>query len=150
MSLRRSDMAELSTGSKKLDWNWVGVTFVLYVIFYLLPILLVGGVFGNFIITTKAGLFIGAWSFGAALILSAIVGFLSKGVTILEPAIGGVILVILWFLAYRVFIARYSEARVFVDIPYLVGIMISIFLLSLLGAWYGEKAQSLWRPKSSE
>ena len=143
-------MAELSAGFKKLDWSWVGITFVMYVIFYLFPILVVGGVFGNFIISIRAGLFIGAWSFGAAVILSAVAGFLSKGVTILEPAIGGVILVFLWFIAYRIFIARYSGVSVFVDIPYLAGIMVSIFLLSLMGAWYGEKAQKLWRPNSTQ
>lgn len=140
-------MAESSPQSKKLQWKWVGITFVMYMICYLLPILVVGGVFGNFVVSYKAGMFIGAWSFGGAVILPAIAGYISKGITILEPAIAGVGLVALWFLAYRVFIARYSGASISEDIPSLIGIMASIFVLSLLGAWLGERAQKLWRTK---
>lgn len=140
-------MAESSPQSKKLQWDWVGITFVIYMICYLLPILAVGGVFGNFVVSYKAGMFIGAWSFGGAVILPAIAGYISKGITILEPAIAGVGLVALWFLAYRVFIARYSAASVSEDIPSLIAIMAIIFALSLLGAWLGERAQKLWRTK---
>lgn len=140
-------MAESSPQSKKLQWEWVRITFVMYMICYLLPILVVGGVFGNFIVSYKAGIFIGAWSFGGAVILPAIAGYISKGITILEPAIAGVGLVALWFLAYSVFIARYSAASVSEDIPSLIAIMAIIFALSLLGAWIGERAQKLWRTK---
>lgn len=140
-------MAESSPQPKKLQWDWVGITFVMYMICYLLPILVVGGVFGNFVVSYKAGIFIGAWSFGGAVILPALAGYISKGITILEPAIAGVGLVVLWFLAYRVFIARYSAASVSEDIPSLITIMVIIFALSLLGAWLGERAQKLWRTK---
>ncbi len=138
-------MSESPSESKKLQWSWVGITFVMYVIFYLLPILYIGGVFGGSVVTVKAGMFIGAWSFGGAMILPAIAGYLSKGVTIWEPAIAGVSLVALWFIAYRIFIARYSGASVSEDVPILVTMMIIIFLLSLLGAWFGERAQKLWK-----
>ena len=138
-------MASVSGESQKLQWSWVGITFAMYVVFYLLPILVAGEVFGNFKIGMKEAVFIGAWSFGGAIILSAISGFLSKGITILEPAIAGVGLVVLWFIAYRIFIARYSEASILLDVPYLISIMVAIFLLSLLGAWYGERAQKMWR-----
>ena len=140
-------MAESSPQSKKLQWEWVGITFAMYMVCYLFPILVVGGVFGNFVVSYKAGIFIGAWSFGGAVILPAIAGYISKGITILEPAIAGAGLVALWFLAYRVFIARYSAASVSEDIPSLALIMIIIFVLSLLGAWLGERAQKLWKTK---
>lgn len=143
-------MAESSQQFKKLQWEWVGITFVMYMICYLLPILVAGGVFGNFVVSYKAGIFIGAWSFGGAVILPAIAGYISKGITILEPGIAGVGLVALWFVAYRVFIARYSARGVSEDIPSLIAIMAIIFALSLLGAWWGERAQKLWRTKSPE
>lgn len=142
-----SSMEDSSRQSKKLQWEWVGITFAMYVIFYLLPILALGGVFGNFVVSYRAGVLIGAWSFGGAVILPAIAGYISKGITILEPAIAGVGLVALWFIAYRVFIARYSAAGVSEDIPSLISIMVIIFALSLLGAWLGERAQKLWRTK---
>lgn len=141
-------MEESSTQRKRLEWGWVGITFVLYAVFYLLPILIVGGAFGNFVVSYKAGIFIGAYSFGGAVILPAIAGYLSRGITILEPAIAGVGLVVLWFIAYRVFIARYSGASVSEDIPSLIAMMVIIFFLSLVGAWLGERAQKLWRTKT--
>src|SRR5271157_5121185 len=143
-------MADASVQSKKLQWKWVGITFLLEVVFYLLPILFVSGVFGNYVITMKAEIFIGAWSFGGAIVLPAIAGFLSEGITIWEPAIAGVALVVIWYIAFRVFFARYIAPGISEDIPYLVLIMVMIFLLSLLGAWYGERAQKLWRNKTPE
>ncbi len=143
-------MADTSIQPRKLQWKWVGITFLLEVVFYLLPILFVGGVLGDYIISIKAGLFIGAWSFGGAILFPAIAGFLSKGITIWEPAIAGVVLVALWYAAFRVFFARYIASGISIDIPYLALIMTIIFLLSLVGAWYGERAQKLWRNKTSE
>ncbi|HTR82252.1 MAG TPA: hypothetical protein VMM58_11540 [Bacteroidota bacterium] len=142
--------AETPTSPTKFQWNWVAITFLMYFVFYLLPILFAGGVFGDFVIGKTASMFIGAWSFGGALILPAIAGYLSRGVTIWEPAVAGVGLVILWFIAYRIFIARYSGGSIFLDIPYLITILVVIFLLSILGAWFGERAQKLWRPNTPE
>ena len=56
-------MADASAQSNKLQWKWVGITFLLEIVFYLLPILFVSGVFGNNVISIKAEMFIGAWSF---------------------------------------------------------------------------------------
>jgi hypothetical protein len=143
-------MADASARAHKLQWKWVGITFLLEVIFYLLPILFVGRVFGDFVISIKAETFIGAWSFGGAILLPAIAGFLSKGITIWEPAIAGVLLVVIWYIAFRLFFARYIAPGISEDIPYLILIMILIFLLSLLGAWYGERAQKFWGTKTPE
>jgi len=143
-------MADVSAQSNKLQWKWVGITFLLEIVFYLLPILFVSGVFGNNVISIKAEMFIGAWSFGGAILLPAIAGFLSEGITIWEPAIAGVMLVAIWYIAFRLFFARYIAPGISEDIPYLILIMVLIFLLSLLGAWYGERAQKFWGTKISE
>ncbi len=143
-------MADASAQSNKLQWKWVGITFLLEVVFYLLPILFVSGVFGNYVISMKAEMFIGAWSFGGAILLPAIAGFLSEGITIWEPAIAGVLLVAIWYIAFRLFFARYIAPGISEDVPYLIFIMVLIFLLSVLGAWYGERAQKLWGTKTPE
>jgi hypothetical protein len=143
-------MADVPAQSKKLQWKWVGITFLLEVVFYLTPMLFVSGVFGNYVITIKAEIFIGAWSFGGAIVLPAIAGFLSEGITIWEPAIAGVALVAIWYVAFRLFFASYIAPGISEDVPYLALIMIIIFLLSLLGAWYGERAQELWKTKTAE
>jgi len=143
-------MADASAQSNKLQWKWVGIAFLLEVVFYLLPILLVSDVFGNSVISIKAEMFIGAWSFGGAILLPAIAGLLSEGITIWEPAIAGVLLVAIWYIAFRLFFARYITPGISEDVPYLILIMVLIFLLSLLGAWYGERVQKLWGTKTSE
>jgi hypothetical protein len=143
-------MDDAPAQSKKLQWKWVGITFLLEVVFYLMPINFVSGVFADNVITGKAEIFIGAWSFGGALLLPAITGFLSEGITIWEPAIAGVMLVVIWYVAFRLFFARYIAPGIAEDVPYLILIMVIIFLLSLLGAWYGERAQKLWGTKTPE
>lgn len=143
-------MADAPAPSSKLQWKWVGITFAIEVVFYLLPILYVSGVFGNSVINMKAEMFIGAWSFGGAILLPAIAAFLSEGITIWEPAIAGVMLVALWYVAFRLFFARYIAPGISEDVPYLALIMVLIFLLSLLGAWYGERVQKVWENKNPE
>ncbi len=143
-------MADAPAQSNKLQWKWVGITFLMEIVFYLLPILFASGVFGNNVISIKAEMFIGAWSFGGAILLPAIAGFLSEGITIWEPAMAGVMLVAIWYIAFRLFFAQYIAPGISEDVPYLILIMVLIFLLSLLGAWYGERAQKFWGTKTSE
>jgi high-affinity Fe2+/Pb2+ permease len=116
--------------------------------FYLLPIFVAGNLFKDKI----ASQFVGAWIFGGIIIVAAAAGFLSKGVTIWEPAIAGAGL----FLSFFVVMTIYY--RVFVNPDYnksenILGILIPtvvIFVLSLLGAWFGELVQKLWKTKPPE
>jgi hypothetical protein len=136
-------MAESSTQSKKLQWKWVGISFLMYVVFYLLPLVILGKVFG----INNQALF-GIWVFGGVIIVAAVAGYLSEGVTIWEPAIAGAGLVFLWVIFILLFVHRhYSISRDIV--PLLIAISI-VFLLSLLGAWFGERAQKLWKTKTPE
>ena len=65
----------------------------MYILFYILPIFIVGDYFTN-----KVGVqFIGAWMFGGIIIIAAIAGYLSHGITIWEPAVAGAGLVIAFF-----------------------------------------------------
>jgi len=118
----------------------------MYILFYILPIFIVGNYFTN-----KVGVqFIGAWMFGEIIIVAAIAGYLSHSVTIWEPALAGAGLSIAFFLSMIVYI------RVFVNPGYqITGKIIrflvptvTVFFLSLLGAWLGEELQKFLKKKS--
>jgi len=143
-------MADSQEQSKKLQWKWVGITFLLYVFFYLLPIWVAApGPIGNNV-GKLAAMFIGGWSFGGVIIIAAISGYLSKGVTIWEPAIAGAGAVVLWFIAFPIFLAAPMRFSISANIVPIVIAMFVVFLLSLVGAWLGERAQKLWKAKAPE
>jgi peptidoglycan/LPS O-acetylase OafA/YrhL len=141
-------MTDSSIQPKKLQWKWVGITYAMYLLLYLLPMYLVG----NFITDKISVQLVGGWMFGGIIIIAALAGYLSKGVTIWEPAIAGAGLVLAFFIVVTVYV------KVFINPSYsysgeFFGIlipMIIVFLLSLLGAWLGERAQKLWKTKSPE
>jgi len=135
-------MAESSTQSKKLQWKWVGISLLMYVLFYLLPIVILGKVFGinNQVLFSN-------WVFGGVTIVAAVAGYLSEGVTIWEPAIAGAGLGFLWVIFILLFVRYYSISG---DIVQLLTAMSILFLLSLLGAWFGDRAKKLWKTKTPE
>jgi hypothetical protein len=130
-------MPEPSTESTALQWKWVGITFVLYAVFYLLPLFLLGSV---------AETFSDIWVFAGIVIVAAIAGYWSPGVTIWEPAIAGGGLIFLFFLGFLT-LDPPKDRVVLTVVPMLIVLMI-VFLLSLFGAWLGERAQIRWRKKS--
>ena len=146
-------MAEPANQSGKLEWQWVVISFVLYVVFYLLPILIGFGV-----ITSRVGgrgmdMFLGIWTFAGIIVIAALCGYLSKGVTIWEPALASLALatIVLIYLAYKiVFASAVHRMPLFHLIVPALALLGTVFVLSLLGAWLGELAQRLWRPESPD
>jgi hypothetical protein len=132
-------MPESLTTSKKLQWKWVGITIVLYAVFYLLPLFLLGD---------TSPIFTGVWFISGIIIIAAVSGYLSEGVTILEPAIAGAGLVLLFFLG--ALILNPPRVTIFQLVVPLLMVVVTAFLLSLLGAWLGERAQKLWKTKTPE
>jgi hypothetical protein len=137
-------MAELLVPSGKLQWKWVGVTFVFYLFFYLAPLVISIEVFPD------EWLFPGMWIFAGIVIVAAAAGFISEGITIWEPAIAAAGLTVL-FLVYTFFIVfplafrgAFFRGVVFVIIPAAI-----VFVLSLTGAWLGERAQRHWKDRRS-
>ena len=135
-------MTELLIPSGKLQWKWVGITFVFYVLFYLLPLIVATEVFPNLLIIP------GIWIFGGIVIVAGVAGYLSEGVTIWEPAIAaaGLVVLLLGYTALYVFPDAFRGAFVrgvvFILIPAAI-----VFVLSLTGAWLGERVQKLWKDK---
>jgi hypothetical protein len=141
-------MTESSIQSTKLQWKWVGITFAMYILLYLLPMFIVSIFFRD----TIAVKLLGGWMFGGIIVVAAVAGYLSKGVTIWEPAIAGAGLVLGIFVCLIVY-SRVVYSMSFNMMREILGILIPtiiVFLLSLMGAWFGERAQKLWRTKSSE
>jgi hypothetical protein len=136
-------MDEQSSSSNKLQWKWVAITFVFYLVFYLLPLASVAYLTRG---TTSAvsDYFIGAWLFGGVILVAAVAAYVSTGITIFEPAIAGATMVILWVIIFSLFVP-YAKFNISRDALPALGIICLVFFLSLVGAWLGERAQKLWR-----
>jgi hypothetical protein len=142
-----------STHTRKFQWKWVGITIAAYVVLYVLPILVTGGAFSRTVPGHTADILLGIWSFAGIIIIAAVVGYLSEGVTLWEPAVGAALLLTAALAVVAVQIFRSPVGHKWtlwhVVAPMLVMVAI-VFLLSLLGAWFGEFAQRLWRKKPPE
>ena len=138
-------MTELLIPSGKLQWKWVGITFVFYVLFYLLPLIIFSELLPNLWIIP------GIWIFGGIIVVAAVAGYISEGVTIWEPAIAavGLVILLLGYIALFVFQMAFRGAflrgLIFIAIPAII-----VFVLSLTGAWLGERAQRLWKDKATD
>ena len=138
-------MPETLATSNKLQWKWVGITLVLYAVFYLFPLFLFGSIIDSGKVTA---ILFSAWIFAGIIVIAAVAGYISKGVTLWEPAIAGAGLIFSFFLGIMMFLP--NRPRIFETIIPLVVITAIVFLLSLLGAWLGERAQKFWKTKSPE
>jgi hypothetical protein len=129
---------DLPTG--KFQWLWVVITLMMYIVLYLFPLYLFGGVFSSGFPAHVQRMFSGMWVFAGIIVTAGLAGFMSKGVTIWEPVVGSVgfvILVILMNELARVLRGGMVHLQVSDDVTTLV----FFFLLALLGSWLGE----LWQ-----
>ena len=113
------------------SWKWVivGVIvgFVLNVmfVFLLAPLFKVNP-------TLELGAFLVSF-----IVTGFIVGYKSPGVTLWEPAVAGLFSVLLDWIFLEVLV------QLHVDVPYVVAGVALGFLINLLGAWAGERYQSI-------
>ncbi len=138
-------MDEQTSNSTKLQWKWVAITFVLYLFFYLLPIA-AAAYLTRGTVSSIGTLFIGTWMFGGLIVVAAVAAYVSTGITLFEPAIASATMVILWIIIFSLFVP-YARFDVMRDALPALGIICVVFVLSLVGAWLGERAQKLWRTK---
>jgi hypothetical protein len=133
-------MADSLLSFKKLEWRWVWITLGLYVIFYFLPIYLIGSVLRPHISQRFDNSLLAIWFLGGIFLVSAYASFKSKGVTIWEPvlsSIGAVILMYLASLAERA-VSGHSVVFQFYNLTLVLGVF---FAFSLVGAVCGELMQ---------
>lgn len=143
-------MSEQSSNPKKLQWKWVGITLLLYVVLYPTPL-----VIAYYLLAPRdVQIFIGMWLFAGIIIIGAVAGYLSEGVTLWEPAIASAGFIALFFALSFIAIAIQGGGPAgltfFQSVMQIVIAIVIFFLFSLLGAWIGERAQKLWRSKSPQ
>lgn len=143
-------MSEMPSTPKKFQWKWVWISLLMYVVFYFFPLTLVpGGMLSGTTVTKASAVFIGVWSFAGMIIISAIAGYISKGVTIREPAAASIGLVILTLVAVQI---RFNAAMQVTTLS-VFGLIITLAVvagLSLAGAWFGEILQKVVQSKGPE
>jgi hypothetical protein len=143
-------MTDSSSAPKKFQWKWVWISLLMYIVFYFFPLTLVpGGMLSGTAVTKASAVFIGVWSFAGMIVISAVAGYISKGVTIKEPTAAAVGLVILSLVAVQI---KFNAAIQFTTLS-ILGLVIALAVvagLSLAGAWFGEILQKVIQSKGPE
>ena len=124
------------------EWKWALMAFVVYLVLQVIFIGLLPLVISSYDPQGLAGLGISVivWFFGGIL-----VGVISPGKTFVEPAIGALIAVIPT-VGYLMFITPEGFEPTF--LAYIVGGLLGA-MISLFGAFIGEKAQMTLRPRKA-
>lgn len=141
-------MADSLLSFKKLEWKWVWITLGLYVVFYFLPIYLIGSVLRPYISELLNNSLLAIWFLGGIFLVSAFASFKSKGVTVWEPvisSIGAVILMVLARSAERLVSGQVIAFQIY-DNTLVLGIF---FAFSLVGAVCGELLQQVVERRES-
>jgi len=121
----------------RLDWKWVGVSYCMFVVFHLLPSIIMIGFFRG---TSAPGLDIGTviWMFFGLTFVGAYVGYKSAGVTIFEPAISS----ILYILTLLLSVQRAWDLSIrMYRLPAAFAIVLAAFAIVVASAWVGELIQ---------
>ncbi len=129
-------MSDESAAPRGLQWKWVWITLGMFIVMYIIPIIAASAIRGE-----VGNKLIGGWSFGGILVITAITGYLSRGVTIWEPAVAGGMLTILWYFGFQL-VAAMRGIPLRLDLGQVLLIMVAIFGLSLVGAGLGEGIQN--------
>jgi hypothetical protein len=118
---------------KKFLWKWVVVGVVIGFALNILLVFLLSTLFPHYLLKLAFAGFIGSF-----VVTGFIVGVKSPGVTLGEPAVAGLLVVILDWIFLRFVISLSAQT---LPTSYLIIGMIMGFLISLFGAWLGEKYQ---------
>jgi hypothetical protein len=139
-----TSMTEATRSRKMHHWKWVGYSFVIYIVFYLLPIIGVRDLIGG----PTAIFLIGCWALGGVIVLGGIVGYLSKGTALWEPALAGGSVIFCFTMSFYI-LRAWSYFPNWSAVADVGGSTVGTFLLSLLGAWFGVRLERVFRPRST-
>ncbi|MEP0823150.1 MAG: hypothetical protein HRF44_09905 [Ignavibacterium sp.] len=125
-------MADTLPARVLFRWKWVWITLGMFAVLYVLPLAIASTVPG------ELGLkIIGGWMFAGVVVVSGIAGYLSKEVTIWEPAVAGGFVTLLSYAGIEIInVLRGFPLRL--ELGQLVVLLVAVFGLSLLGAGLGE------------
>jgi len=113
---------------KAIQWKWVFVAFFFYLFFSYFPTLTIYAITGS-----EYTLFVYLLGF---VVSGFLVGYISRGYTIREPAIGAVLFVSVFFLTIVV-----SGTSASLYFGWIIWMLLGFFL-GLTGAWFGEQLQA--------
>ncbi|MFA5832593.1 MAG: hypothetical protein WDA22_03850 [Bacteroidota bacterium] len=134
-------MSEIELHKSPFHWKWVGITLLLYILLYYLPLSLVpGGFFTHTIVTTTSIKIIGAWSFAGIFIIAGISAFLAKVNIIIETIIACVCLGILFLVSNQIKFQATLEYNFTVLRELLTGAILVLSIASI-GSWFGRQIQ---------
>ena len=113
---------------KGIQWNWVFVSFFFYFFFCYFPTLTIYVTTGS-----EYTLFVYLLGF---MVSGLLVGYMSSGYTIREPALGAILFVTVFFMTIVV-----SGTRETLLVGWVIWMVLGFFL-GLTGAWVGEQLQA--------
>jgi hypothetical protein len=125
----------------KIDWKWVGIGYCFFVVFHLLPSYIING-FDMHMDTADRGF----WLFVGLAVIAFYIGYKSRGVTILEPAISALLYDMTLLLEFRNLWGRIVSHSW--GIIYVWGIL--TFVLAICSAWLGELFQARKKAKAEK
>ena len=137
--MQTSQHDESSISFRNLDWKWVWVGVCMFIVFHLLPVhilrhgLLPPGIF--------QGWALAIWGFGGIAIVGFVVGYLSRGYTVWEPGLSGVMYVLVILLVSR-FAGGVIPEKATAHVGFLAIILGAVFVLGVGGALIGELGQA--------
>ena len=132
-----TDQTEIKLFGKP-DWRWVGMSYCFFVVFHLLPAVIMMALY-------RANLGMG-WNFGTIVwmffglaLVGGYVGYKSKGVTIIEPGISAVFYTLTLIVCIRAFWnLPIGWGNAFWST---VASLLAAFAVAFVSAWVGENLQ---------
>jgi len=122
----------------KPDWQWVGMSYCFFVVFHLLPAVIMMSL-------SRADLGIGwnigtvIWMFFGLALVGGYIGYKSKGVTIIEPAISAVVYTLTLIVCIRAFWSLpIGWGGAFWST---IASLLAAFAVAFVSAWVGENLQ---------
>jgi hypothetical protein len=132
-------MSEKIQPWKKIDWQWVWISYCFLVVLHLLPTYILLGI-------TRTGIKIGIdwspWMFVGLAVIGWYVGYKSAGVTILEPAVAAVAYVLTIAMEFGEIWGRSASRSMMTVLVW----MILSFVIVFVSAWVGE----IWQQRKEK
>ena len=138
-------MTDATLLQKKLQWKWIGIAFLLYLVLYLAPFSVIIALFAGPRTPTAVSFLVG-WSVAGIFIVAAATSYWSKGRTLWEPFIAALVMIALIVLVLRpMFIPKELELHYISVEPsgtYDIALTILLLLLSFVGSSLGAR---IWK-----
>lgn len=140
-------MDEQTKNSFSLDWRWIVAGYCYLVMFHLLPTYLMSGLTGVIVGPHALGAISGGsalnpsdvmmiWLLGGVAVVAFVVGWKSRGFTIIEPAISGALYAVTSALAFHELASVRVRDRATLAIVFWLLIVV---ILCTASAWVGEE-----------